>query len=350
MRKFGLGIIGYGGIAAFHSTTLIKDPRIEIRGVYDINPARLDVAAAKGFPICSSADELLRNPDIQIVLIATPNNFHRDYGIDCMRKGKHIIVEKPAAMDSLELTEMMQVANETNKVFTVHQNRRRDVDFLMIKKAIEDGEVGRPFIIESRVLGSRGVPEGWRQYKIAGGGMLLDWGVHMIDQLLMMRQEKVVSVYTHMFSIKCPEVDDYFKLLLRFDDGLSAQIEVGTYNFINLPRWYVCGDAGTMQIDDWNCNGRVMKAKDRIINWEEEIIYTKAGPTKTMAPRAKETIEEIPLPILESDYSLFYSDLIDHLEGKSSLAVKPEEAMRTTLIMEAVFQSHETGQAIQVSI
>lgn len=350
MSKFGLGIIGYGGIATFHTNTLIKDPRIEIRGVYDINPARMDIAAERGYPVCFSADELMDNPEIQIVLIATPNNFHHDYGIDCMRRGKHIIVEKPVTMDSAELAEMMRVATETGMVFTVHQNRRRDVDFLMIKKAIDSGEVGKPFIIESRVHGSRGVPEGWRQYKIAGGGMLLDWGVHMIDQLLTMRTEKVVSVYTHMFSIKCPEVDDYFKLHMRYADGLSAQIEVGTYNFINLPRWYVCGDAGTMQIDDWSCKGRILKAKDRVVDWEEEIIYTKAGPTKTMAPRAKETIEEIPLPLQESDYSLYYSDLIDHLEGKKPLAVRPEEAMRTTLVMEAAFKSHETGQAVQMSI
>lgn len=350
MQRLGLGIIGYGGIAAFHSSKLIKDPRLEIRGIYDINPERLVLAENNGFPACRTARELLDNPAIQIVLVATPNNFHHDYAVEAMTCGKHVICEKPVAMNSAELLDMIAVSKRTGKVLTVHQNRRRDPDFQMVRDAIAAGDIGKPHIIESRVQGSRGVPQGWRQYKVAGGGMLLDWGVHMIDQLLMLRPDKVVNVFAHLFSIKCPEIDDTFKMLMRFEDGLSAHIEVGTYNFITLPRWYACGDRGTLQIDDWNGKARVLRARESLVEWEEEIIYTKAGPTKTMAPRAKETIVEQPLAMPEADYSAFYSDLVDHIEGKMPLAVMPEEALRVMQVMEAAFQSQATGQAIKVSI
>ena len=84
------------------------------------------------------------------------------------------------------------------------------------------------------------------------------------------------------------------------------------------------------------------------VTWEEEIIYTKAGPTKTMAPRAKDTIEEIALDPDKyfSDYDVFYRNLADVLDGTAELRVKPEEAMRVMKVMEAAFESDRTGQAI----
>ena len=179
-----------------------------------------------------------------------------------------------------------------------------DKDYLMVKQAVADGLLGDVLSSESRVQGARGVPEGWRQYKVAGGGMMLDWGVHLIDQIMMMIPEKVVHVYTHMFSIKYPEVDDYFKLLLRFESGKSAYVEVSTCSFMALPRWYVAGTTGTLTIKDWNCEGTVIRAKHTDETWEEEIVYTKAGPTKTMAPRRKDTVEEIQLQEPDNDYTM----------------------------------------------
>ena len=82
-----------------------------------------------------------------------------------MKAGKHVISEKPVTMSCAELEEVRAVSEKTGKVFTVHQNRRMDKDFLIVKKAFADGVLGNVFSIESRVQGARGVPEGWRQYQ-----------------------------------------------------------------------------------------------------------------------------------------------------------------------------------------
>lgn len=350
MKIYGLGIIGFGGMANYHTDTIAINDRLKISGIYDIDKRRQEVAAGKGYPIYASAEELLADDNVDIVLVATPNNFHKDYCIKALRSGKAVICEKPVTMDSAELEEIMRVAKEEQKIFTVHQNRRMDKDYLMVKQAVADGLLGDVFSIESRVQGARGVPEGWRQYKVAGGGMMLDWGVHLIDQIMMMIPEKVVHVYTHMFSIKYPEVDDYFKLLLRFESGKSAYVEVSTCSFMALPRWYVAGTTGTLTIKDWNCEGTVIRAKHTDETWEEEIVYTKAGPTKTMAPRRKDTVEEIQLQEPDNDYTMTYQALIDALEGKGKPLVDPAEAMRVMKVMEASFRSHETGEAIHVTI
>jgi scyllo-inositol 2-dehydrogenase (NADP+) len=97
--------------------------------------------------------------------------------------------------------------------------------------------------------------------------MLLDWGVHLIDQIMWMIKSPVVSVYTHMLSVKFSGVDDNFKLLLRFENGLSALVEVDTYTFIPLPRWHVSGDRGTMQVDSFDCTGRIVRAKTSEMRW-----------------------------------------------------------------------------------
>ena len=95
-------------------------------------------------------------------------------------------------------------AVQTGKFLTVHQNRRWDEDFLAVKNLYDHGWMGTPFRIESRVHGSRGIPGDWRQKPERGGGMVLDWGVHLLDQALMMVPEKVVRVYACLLYTSAP--------------------------------------------------------------------------------------------------------------------------------------------------
>ena len=193
--KYNLAIIGYGGMGGWHHASLkSKVPEINVVGAYDIRPEIKEKIEANGLYAYGSAEELLADPKIDIVTIAVPNNFHKDYAIAALRAGKNVVCEKPVTMNSAELCEIIAVSKETGKLFTVHQNRRWDRDYRIIKKVLESGMIGKPYFIESRVQGSRGAMFGWRGYKENGGGMLLDWGVHLLDQLLFLVPSKVVSV------------------------------------------------------------------------------------------------------------------------------------------------------------
>lgn len=348
--KHKLGIIGYGGMAGWHHENSKRIGDLEVTAVYDIDPERNKVAEERGLRAYTTLEEFLNTGDFDIVLVASPNNFHKEHSIAAMEKGKHVICEKPVAMSSAELEEMMAVAKHHGVLFTIHQNRRWDRDYRIIRKAIEDGMVGKPYTIESRVHGSGGVIHGWRAYKVAGGGMLLDWGVHLIDQIMYMIPEKVSNVFARMYNIRTPEVDDYFKAVLTFESGLSAQIEVGTYCLKTLPRWYVNGDLGSVYINGWECDGAVLHAKKLAMEWEPEVVQTAAGPTRTMAPRPKEAIEELPLPQVETDWADYYKNVLAVIDGREELIVKPEEALRVFKIMEACFRSAETGQAVEVNV
>lgn len=353
--KYLIGIIGFGGMAGHHYTQLSKgNTKVSIKGVYDINPDRLKVAEEKKLVAYASKEELLNDPEIDIVLIATTNEVHAELAIEAMRCGKHVICEKPATPTSAELESIIEASKKYNKVFTIDQNRRTNKDFVLMRRTVESGIIGEPYVIESRVEGSRGMPSGWRTIKELGGGMMLDWGVHLIDQIMYMYDGvKVKSVYCTKNSIQYPDVDDNFRLVMIFENGVEARIEVATNNYITHPRWYVLGKTGTIQIDSWDCEGKVVRCIDKENSWAEEIVYTKAGPTKTMAPRNANSVETIQLhePLdVEDNLDPVYRQLTDAIESKAELKIKPEEALRVIRVMEAAMLSWEKNEVIKTNI
>lgn len=355
MTKHKIGIIGFGGMANYHVDTLKNTDfkRAQFKGIYDLNPEKYDLAHQKGLINYNSYEEMLADEEIDIILVATSNEVHEELSIAALNAGKNVICEKPVTLNSKQLLNVMEVAKKTGKVFTIDQNRRTNKDFVLMRRKVEQGIIGKPYVIESRVEGSRGVPSGWRTTKELGGGMMLDWGVHLIDQLMYMINEKVVNVFCKMFSIKYPGVDDNFRLTMTFESGLTAHIEVSTNNYITHPRWLVYGETGTLKIDDWNCDGEIIRCKDKESEWAEEIVYTKAGPTKTMAPRSEQSTEKIlisePLDVTD-DLTVVYNQLIDAIEGVAELTIKPEQALRVMKVMEAAFESSESSIAVKTNI
>ena len=116
-KQYRLGFIGYGGMAGWHHQNLVRAPKVIPYGVYDINPARVKAGVEKGLVGYESSRALLSDPKIDMVLIATPNNFHAEYSIAAMRAGKHVICEKPVTMNSMELKQVMEVSRETGMQF-----------------------------------------------------------------------------------------------------------------------------------------------------------------------------------------------------------------------------------------
>ena len=153
-KIYNLGIIGYGGMAGNHNRQLFKgNVRVKIKGVYDIDESRLEVAKEQGHIAYSSKEELLADKDIDIVLVATTNETHAELAIEALRAGKHVICEKPVTMSSAELEDIIAVAKECGKIFTVDQNRRVNRDFVNVWRTIDSGVIGKPYVIEFRVEG-----------------------------------------------------------------------------------------------------------------------------------------------------------------------------------------------------
>ncbi len=339
MSKKRVAVIGYGGMGGWHTRYLLKSDVCELAGIYDIKPERAALARENGIYAYDSLEALLEDKSVELVTIAVPNDLHKPLAIQCMAAGKNVISEKPVTVSSADLQEMIDASHRYNKLFTVHQNRRWDCDYLMMKQVYASGELGDVTAVESRIHGSRGIPGDWRGKPEHGGGMILDWGVHLIDQMLgIVTDRKIESVYCRCNHITNYEVDDGFRMELYFEQGLVALIEVGTSNFISMPRFYMTGTNGSAMVNDWREDCRVVCCK----NWDEKDVVpvvTAAGLTKTMAPRDEKTITESVVHRPDSDVHDFYRNVCAAIDGREKQIVTHEQMMRVMRVMEAAFES-----------
>ncbi len=348
MKKTKIAVIGYGGMGGWHTRHLLASDVAELAGIYDIKEERCALARENGIRAYSSLEELLADPEVEIVTIAIPNDQHMPMSIKALEAGKHVICEKPVTMSSEELQKIFDASERCGRLFTTHQNRRWDCDYLMTKEAYASGKLGKVFGVESRYQGSRGIPGDWRGEKKYGGGMLFDWGVHLIDQMLgIVYDRKIESLYCKFDHITNDEVDDGFKLDLHFEGGLTARIEVGTSHFVSLPRFFMTGTGGTAIVDDWRDRCRLVCCDQ----WHEENVVpvvTSAGLTKTMAPRDEKTTTEYFIERPESDVHNFYRNFIKATKGEEDMLITHAQLMRVMKIMEAAFLSDELGAPVKI--
>lgn len=176
--------------------------------------------------------------------------------------------------------------------------------------------------------------------------MILDWGVHLLDQvLLLFPGVPIKTVYASITNVTNQLVDDGFTAELAFANGVRVLVEVGTSHFVSLPRWFVLGADGTAVIEDWNLNGRIVKATG--VNEGDVVpVITAAGLTKTMAPRREDTISTESLPKVESDVRDFYRNVMGVLEGREESRIKLPEVMRVMKLMEAIMESAEESKVV----
>ena len=344
--KHKLAVVGYGGMAGWHCDLIEKIENLEVKGIWDIKEERREYARSKGMHVYQSLEDVLADSEVDIVLVATPNDSHKEISIKAMEAGKNVVCEKPVTLCSEDLQEIRDAVERTGAFFTVHQNRRWDGDFLTAKKIMEDGKLGEVFKIESRVQGSRGIPGDWRQRKEQGGGMVLDWGVHLLDQaLLIFPDVKVKKVYATVTNVTNQLVDDGFSAQLTFENGVLMCVEVGTSNFISLPRWYILGADGTATVERFTFNGKVVRASG-IDEGDVVPVVTAAGLTKTMAPRRPDTISTEEIPAVPSDIREFYENVMAVIEGRAESRIKLDEVARVMRLMEAIFESAEKKAVI----
>ncbi len=345
MKPYRVGIIGFGTQGAWHAHQMELSDDFVLAGVSDISePAKLR-ALEKRYRFYPSNKVLLADETIELVIIATPNSSHNELSIEALRAGKHVICEKPAAGNVAEFEEMISAARETERVLSIYQNRRWDGDYLTAKKICESGKIGDIFRIESRIHGSRGIPKTWMREGKYEGGVLWDWGAHVIDQILALKPGKKVSyVSATMSHMTDADVEDGFTALLIFEDATEAILEVSTNNLIPLPRWYLTGKKGSALIKDWRSGAELATL---VKEETEEVVAARIGTgmTKMMVPRRTEEIHKSAMPPVENGAGDYYRNIAQVIAGEAEPLVKTEESLRVLRLMEAVKRaaiSHET--------
>ncbi|MCL2512726.1 MAG: Gfo/Idh/MocA family oxidoreductase [Oscillospiraceae bacterium] len=349
--KIKMAVVGYGGMGNWHTEKILDRDDFILGGIWDIKEERRELARSKGIFVYDSFDAVLADDELELITIATWNDEHKPLAIAAMKAGKNVVCEKPVTMSMADLNDMIACSEKTGKLFTVHQNRRWDDDYLTAKKVVDDNTLGKVFRIESRVHGSRGIPGDWRAMKKHGGGMLLDWGIHLLDQILFMNENNpIISVFAQLTGITNDECDDGCYVTMIHENGLTSYVEVATNNFISLPRWYVLGENGSSIIKSWD----IYDSETVLVyNWENlDAVPISAGQglTKTMAPRTDDTIKTVEMEPVRGDLTEYYQNIYNVIRNGEEQLIKHWQLRRSMTLIESIFESSAKNEVIHVRI
>ncbi|KAI4448970.1 Inositol 2-dehydrogenase/D-chiro-inositol 3-dehydrogenase [Eubacterium plexicaudatum ASF492] len=353
MEDIRIAVIGHGFMGHEHEKMLSEMEGYRLIGFSDVDPAQLE-DVKEGLIRYASNDELIQDPQVQVVLIAANNNQHHDLVCQAARAGKDIICEKPIAMNVEELDDMLEVVDECGVNFTVHHQRRFDPDFRVIKEVYDQKSLGDIYTIKSSLYGFNGNMHDWHVYIKEGGGMLFDWGVHLLDQILwMMPGAKIRSVFADLRNVINFEVDDYFKILMKFDNGVMAEVELGTYYLADKPHdkwferhWFIGGNKGTAYVDGFEPQGKIIRTSRLLTNVQGTRTMTAAGPTRSFGPPVEGTILTEELPDVRTKHEDYFINYRKAYDGQEDFLVKIPETRRVLALMEAVRESARTGMSI----
>ncbi|MCD9023798.1 Gfo/Idh/MocA family protein [Cohnella silvisoli] len=187
MSKMKVAVIGCGTIASnAHIKAYAANPNAEIKYFCDILKEKADMAVTEygGGEAIEDYHVILGDPEVEAVSICTPNHLHSSISIDCLRAGKHVLCEKPAARTYAEALEMQKVQHETGKVLNIGVVNRFNKGVNIIKEMIDNGDLGELYHVYISFRAQRSIPGlggAFTTKSIAGGGVLIDWGVHFLD-------------------------------------------------------------------------------------------------------------------------------------------------------------------------
>jgi predicted dehydrogenase len=335
-----VGVIGFGFVSkTFHVPLLKATDGYKIAAVSSSHPADVK-SVIPDVDVVSDPKALATHPDIDLVVVASPNETHAPLAEAAMRAGKNVVVDKPFTITVEQARHLGAVATKNDVLLSVFQNRRWDSDFLTIQDAIRRGLVGRIVLFESRIDRFRpDVRERWREIPGPGAGLLYDLGPHLIDQtLLLFGIPDSVQAATAK-QRRGARTDDYFQLVLRYGEmvatlGAGSLVSGGSARFaVHGEKTSVVKQRPDIQEDQLKA-GVLPGAKEWGLDPDDAIMYEGAsGETR-------------PIRSARGDQRGYYVALREALLGRARNPVPPEQGATVMSIIEASLRSDAEGRRV----
>ena len=335
-----VGIIGFGFVSkTFHVPLLNATEGYRITAVSSSRPN--DVRAVLGdVEVVSDPNALATNPDVDLVVIASPNETHAPLAEVAMRAGRNVVVDKPFTITVAEARHLASVAAETDVVLSVFQNRRWDSDFLTIQDAIHRDLVGNVVLFESRFDRYRSeVRDRWRERPGPGAGLLYDLGPHLIDQALLLFGISDSVQATIAKQRHGARTDDFFQLVLRYGE-MIATLQAGSLVSGGGARFSVHGDRASVikhkpDVEEDQLRAGVFPGSgDWGLDPDDAVMYDGAtGNTRS-------------LQAARGDQRRYYVALREALHGRAPNPVPPAQGATVMAIIEAAFRSDKEGRRV----
>ncbi|HTL52436.1 MAG TPA: Gfo/Idh/MocA family oxidoreductase, partial [Planctomycetota bacterium] len=271
-KRIGIGVVGAGGIAGTHITGYKAVPGAELVAICDVVPGKAEaVAKEHGFKHAfTDYNEMMKLKEIDAVSVCTPNAFHKGPTLAALKAGKHVLCEKPIALNAVEGAEMVAAAKKAKKKLQIGLHFHFDPRVQALKRFINEGAVGRAYYTRVQALRVRGIPT-WGVFtnkKLQGGGPVVDIGVHMLyAAMYLLGFPKPVSVSGQTFNFIGTakpsygawglwdhtkfEIEDSAMAFVRFENGHVLVLETSFTANIEKDVWNVqiFGDKGGVNYD-----------------------------------------------------------------------------------------------------
>jgi predicted dehydrogenase len=332
-KAINAGVIGYGGAFNMGRAHLqeMQKAGMTPTAVTEIDPARLAVATQDfpGIETYSSVAAMLKGSAANLITIITPHNTHARLALQCLRAGRHVVVEKPLAITTAECNAMIAAAKKNRVMLSTYHNRHWDGWIMEAVARIRAGQIGAVYRVEAH-MGGWGKPgDWWRSSKSISGGILYDWGVHLLEYALQIIDSEIVEVtgfaktgvWADQTKWKRDTNEDEGDAIVRFRNGAWLRLTISHLDSNpKRGKLEITGTKGTYLID-----------------WPQYEIITHHG-AETVVTKGK---------CRESEGWRFYQNVADHLVQGDPLVITAEWARRPIHILDLANRSARLGRALR---
>lgn len=349
MADIKFGIIGAGAIAYSSCREISSHPRAQIKGACDLNGQRLNrLQQTFSIPtVYSTSEALLENPDIDAVYIAVPNAYHAPIALQALAAGKHVILDKPFALNLAQAKEVTDLAQQQDRIFMLGMNQRFVPSSQIIKNLVSNGVLGELYHCKACWMRRTGIPKlgTWFGNKaLSGGGSLLDIGVHLLDlALYLLDNFEPVAVSGATYSKFGHrglgeggwghsdrenitfDVDDFATALIKLKGGVTVTLDVS---------WALHQkDSDLMNVNLFGTEAGATVYPAEIYRYGEN--------------RGEYLLQQNPAADQQYSHNSRFFNFINTILGEEKLCVTIEQALAVQSIIDAIYESCRSGKEVR---
>lgn len=336
-----VGIVGLGRSGwNIHAKTLATLPeRFVVAAVTDPDGDRLDEAkATHGCRTYRAFDQLIADPHLDLIVVASPNHLHTEHAIDALAAGHHVVCEKPFALSVEDADRAIAAAKTYGRVLSPFQNRRYETHFQKAKAIIDSGTLGR--IVHIRLCWHQFTRRwDWQTLRRFGGGLLNNNGSHLLDQALQLFPDDVEpELFVDLQQVlTLGDTEDHVKIVLRGEDCPTIDVELTNASAFPQDRWMVLGDRGGLRGDTDHLQWRT-------IDWD-------ALPSRSLETTPSSSVRDYNKDDIQwtehawhrpadepREYARFYLDLYDTIRHGRPLEITPQSVRRLITVLERCYE------------
>jgi len=340
-----VGLVGFGMAGrVLHAPLISSVEGLELAAVLE---RHTDQAAARypGIVTCRSLEQMLKDASLGLFVVATPSGTHFEIARQILKAGKNVVVDKPMAVASAQVAELMKLATAHGVALAVFHNRRWDCEFPTVQKLLRDGSLGRIVHVESTMDRWRPTKTRvqWKDVVSLGGGLLLDLGSHLADQALALFGKPEAIDAEIRRERDGDGSDDCFTLRLRYP-GLSVVLSANNLSSQPRPVFHLRGTKGNFSKWTPDIQEADLNKITRIDSptWGQE----PAANWGTLTVDADGAMVTSPVESIPGDYRLFYVGMRNALLGIAPVPVPAVAAWRVARLLEWATESSEQRREI----